>query len=61
MKVINARQCHDGAKFSIKDLRVFGNPASAGSVKVAGVKVVRNPEDRREAELLWDPVPGADG
>jgi enterochelin esterase-like enzyme len=61
VKVTNARQCHDGAKFSIKDLRIFGNPASAGSVKVAGVKVVRNPEDRREAELLWDPVPGADG
>ena len=61
VKVTNTRQCHDGAKFSIKDLRVFGNPASAGSVKVAGVKVVRNPQDRREAELLWDPVPGADG
>ena len=61
MKVTNTRQCHDGAKFSIKDLRVFGNPYSAGSVKVADVKVVRNQKDRREAELLWDPVPGADG
>ena len=61
VKVTNTAQCHDGAKFSIKDLRVFGNPASAGSVIVSGVKVVRNPEDRREASLLWDPVPGADG
>jgi len=61
VKVTNTRQCHDGAKFSIKDLRIFGNPASAGSVILDGVKVVRNPEDRREAELLWDPVPGADG
>lgn len=61
IKVVNARECHDGAKFSIKDLRIFGNPYSAGSVKVAGVKVVRNQRDRREAELLWDPVPGADG
>ncbi len=61
VKVTNARECHDGAKFSVKDLRVFGNPYSAGSVKVGGVKVVRNPEDRREASLLWDPVPGADG
>ncbi|MCR4824639.1 MAG: family 43 glycosylhydrolase, partial [Bacteroidales bacterium] len=61
VKVVNARQCHDGAKFSMKDLRVFGNPYSAGSVIVDGVKVVRNPEDRREASLLWDPVPGADG
>ena len=25
------------------------------------MKVVRNPEDRREANLLWSPVPGADG
>ena len=61
VRVTNARDCHDGAKFAMKDLRVFGNPASAGSVRVDGVKVVRNPEDRREASLLWDPVPGADG
>ena len=61
VKVTNTRQCHDGAKFSIKDLRVFGNPYSAGSVKVADFKVVRSQKDRREAELLWEPVPGADG
>ena len=61
VKVVNAAPCHDGAKFCMKDLRVFGNSATAGSVKVSGVKVVRNPEDRREASLLWDPVPGADG
>ena len=61
VRVTNARTCHDGAKFSIKDLRIFGNPHSAGSVRVEGVKVVRNPEDRREAQLLWDPVAGADG
>ena len=61
VKLTNTAQCHDGAKFSVKDLRVFGNPSSAGSVIVSGVKVVRNPEDRREASLLWDPVPGADG
>ena len=61
VRLTNARECHDGAKFSVKDLRIFGNPYSAGSVKVGGVKVVRNPEDLREASLLWDPVPGADG
>ena len=61
VKVTNTAQCHDGAKFSIKDLRIFGNPHSAGSVKVADLKVVRNAKDRREAELLWEPVPGADG
>jgi hypothetical protein len=52
---------YDDAKFCVKDLRVFGNPDAGRSVVVDGVKVVRNPEDRREASLLWDPVPGADG
>ena len=56
---------YDDAKFCIKDLRVFGNPSDFRVVDkirvVKGVKVVRNPEDRREATLLWDPVPGADG
>ena len=61
VKVTNVAQCHDGAKFCMKDLRVFGNPYSAGSVKAGDVKVVRNPEDRREAQLMWEPVPGADG
>jgi hypothetical protein len=47
----------------MKDLRVFGNPDKGKSVvvKKKNLKVVRNPEDRREATLLWDPVPGADG
>ena len=52
---------YDGAKFCMKDLRVFGNPNVGKSRKVKGLKVVRNPEDLREATLLWDPVPGADG
>ena len=54
---------YDDAKFCMKDLRVFGNPDEGKStvVKKRKVKVVRNPEDRREATLLWDPVPGADG
>ena len=52
---------YDDAKFCVKDLRVFGNPDAGRSVVVDGVKVVRNPEDRREASLLWDPVPGSDG
>ena len=52
---------YDDAKFCIKDLRVFGNPGVGKAVVVKGVKVVRNPEDRREATLLWDPVPDADG
>ena len=58
---------YDGAKFCMKDLRVFGNPKDMRIRKdvrahvVKDVKIVRNPEDRREATLLWDPIPGADG
>src|SRR5690606_37348399 len=48
-------------KFAIKDLRIFGNPEAAKFTKVSDVKVVRNPDDRREASLLWKPVKGAEG
>ncbi len=52
---------YDNAKFCIKDLRVFGTTPNMKTSKVADVKVVRNPQDRREADLLWSPVPDADG
>ena len=51
----------DSGKFAVKDLRVFGNPEVTKFTKVTDVKVVRNPEDRREATLLWEPVKGAEG
>ena len=51
----------DSGKFAIKDLRIFGNPEVAKFTKVSDVKVVRNPDDRREASLLWEPVKDADG
>jgi xylan 1,4-beta-xylosidase len=52
---------HDEGKFSVKDFRIFGNPDVAKFTIVDNVKIVRNPEDRRDVTLLWDPVPGADG
>lgn len=52
---------HDDAKFGIKDLRVFGNADAAKFTKVTDFKAVRSIEDRRDADLLWTPVPGADG
>ena len=52
---------HDGANFSVKDFRIFGNPDTGKSVIVKDVKAVRNQADRREATLLWTPVDGADG
>lgn len=60
IKVTNVAT-YDDAKFSIKDLRVFGTTDRMSRSIVKDVKVVRNPEDRREANLLWDAVPGADG
>ena len=60
VKVTNVAT-YDNAKFSIKDLRIFGTTPNMKTSKVADVKVVRNPQDRREADLLWSPVPDADG
>ncbi len=51
----------DEGKFAVKDLRIFGNPEVTKFTKVSDVKVVRNPADRREATLLWEPVKDADG
>ncbi len=52
---------HDEAKFGIKDLRVFGNADKAEYTKVEDFMAVRSIEDRRDVDLLWKPVPGADG
>ena len=51
----------DEGKFAVKDLRIFGNPGIAKFTRVADVKVIRDPEDPRDASLLWQPVEGADG
>jgi len=51
----------DSGKFAIKELRVFGNPKSSKFTKVDNVFVARNPEDRRDATITWNPVKGADG
>jgi xylan 1,4-beta-xylosidase len=51
----------DSGKFAVKDLRIFGNPEVTTFTKVSDVKIVRNPEDRRDATLLWEPVKDADG
>ena len=51
----------DSGKFAIKDLRIFGNPKEAKFTEVKNVFVVRDPEDRRDATLTWQPVKEADG
>jgi len=60
VKLTNVFTPSDG-KFAVKDLRIFGNPTLANFTKVKDVKIVRNPEDRRDVTLLWAPVKGADG
>ncbi len=51
----------DNGKFAVKELRVFGNPNEATFTKVDNVMAVRSQLDRRNANLLWEPVDGADG
>lgn len=51
----------DSGKFAVKELRVFGNPKEAKFTEVKNVFVARNPDDRRDATLTWQPVEGADG
>jgi xylan 1,4-beta-xylosidase len=51
----------DSGKYAVKDLRIFGNPETAKFTKVDNATVVRDPNDRRDASLLWQPVKGADG
>ena len=52
---------HDGGKFAVKDFRIFGNPDAATFKKVEDKIVMRNPEDKRDVTLTWQPVKGADG
>ena len=60
VKVVNVAT-YDNAKFSIKDLRIFGTTPKMKTQKVSKFMAVRNPEDRREANVIWEPVAGADG
>jgi xylan 1,4-beta-xylosidase len=46
-------------KFAVSGFRVFGNADEAVPPKVAGLKVVRNPRDSREAEITWNNTPRA--
>ncbi|MBP5611833.1 MAG: hypothetical protein J6X20_03765, partial [Bacteroidales bacterium] len=60
VKVVNVAT-YDDAKFSIKDLRIFGTTPKMKTQKLSKFMAVRNPDDRREANVIWEPVSGADG
>lgn len=51
----------ENGMFSIKDLRVFGNPKAAKFTQVKEVLVARDLEDPRNATITWQPVKDADG
>jgi xylan 1,4-beta-xylosidase len=51
----------DSGKFAVQELRIFGNPEVAKFTEVKDVMIVRDPEDRRDATLTWQPVKGVDG
>jgi xylan 1,4-beta-xylosidase len=51
----------DEGKFCVRDLRIFGNPDSASYTMVGNVSVIRDPEDRRNAIIKWDPIENSDG
>jgi beta-xylosidase len=50
-----------GGKFSVRDLRVFGNREHAVFTRVDGVTVDRDDADGRDAVIRWTGVENADG
>lgn len=53
-------QSPNGARFSLYDLRVFGNAAVKMPSPVTGAVAHRIASDPRRAQFQWNPVPGAD-
>lgn len=50
----------DGGKFSLYDLRVFGNGDGRPPSSVAGLDVQRDVADARKAHIRWTAASGAD-
>lgn len=59
IRVVNKKDM--SGKFSISDIRLFGNGNGKTPAKVENVSVVRNLPDRRIICLTWNPVPDATG
>lgn len=61
-RYVRIRNLHspDGAKFSLSDLRVFGNAAVPLPAKVSSLSAQRDAADPRHARIEWQPVVGAD-
>lgn len=48
------------SRFSLYDLRIFGSALGSPPAAIEGIKVRRDPADRRHATITWSPVRGAD-
>jgi len=53
--------CPAGGKFSIRDLRLFGDSSGRPPRGVSEFSVVRNPLDERQVAVTWDEVAGVVG
>jgi len=60
VRIVNVFSPGEG-KFALRDLRIFGNLDEAYRSIAANMNQVRNPANGRDATIVWDPVPGADG
>jgi xylan 1,4-beta-xylosidase len=61
-RFVRIRNLHspNGAKFSLYDLRVFGNAAMPLPGQVTHMEATRDSADPRHARITWQPVRGAD-
>jgi xylan 1,4-beta-xylosidase len=61
-RFVRLRNVHtpDGAKFSLYDLRVFGNGTASSPRAVGAVRATRDRSDGRQASISWDPAPRAE-
>ena len=61
-RYVRIRNVHspNGARFSLSDLRVFGNGTMALPEQVSGVEVERNSGDPRRATIRWHASTGAE-
>lgn len=59
LRIANRREVP--GKFSLYGFRIFGSGRGKAPGKVGGIRVERNPEDRRRFSLSWDKQAEADG
>jgi xylan 1,4-beta-xylosidase len=59
VRIVNVH-APDGGRFSLYDLRVFGQSSAQAAATVAGVGGTRDAADPRKAKIAWQPAKGAE-